>query len=93
VSRLPTLAPSTRNCTLATPTLSEALAETETAPETVAALAGAEMETVGGVVSGVELLTVTVTEALVVEFPAASLATAVRVWEPLLAVVVFQEVV
>src|SRR5687767_5113814 len=45
------------------------------------------MLTVGGVVS---LATVTVTGAEVVRLPAASRATAVRVCEPLLAVVVFQ---
>jgi hypothetical protein len=40
---------------------------------------------------GTELLTVTVTDVEVVWFPAESLATAVRVWEALLAVVVFQD--
>jgi hypothetical protein len=44
--------PSSLNSTTATPTLSEAVAETVTAvPETVAPLAGAVRETVGGVVS------------------------------------------
>src|SRR5438445_306131 len=48
----PRLAPSSLNWTPTTPMLSEALAETLTAePETVALLAGALMETVGGVVS------------------------------------------
>jgi hypothetical protein len=46
--------------------------------------------TEGAVVSAT-LLTVTVTLALVVEFPAASFAIARRVCDPLLAVVVFQE--
>ena len=89
VSRPPRLALSSWNCTLATPTLSAAVAVTETVPETVASFAGAVMETVGGVVSA--LFTVTVTTALVVEFPAASLAMARSVCDPLLAVVVFQE--
>ena len=44
---------STLNCTLATATLSEAVAEIVTdEPETVAPLDGAVSETVGGVVSG-----------------------------------------
>ena len=52
VSSAPRAAPSSRNCTPATPTLSLAVAETVTAePETVAPLAGAVIETVGGVVS------------------------------------------
>jgi hypothetical protein len=41
-----------RNCTPATPLLSEATAETVTTPETVEFAAGALIETVGGVVSG-----------------------------------------
>src|SRR5256886_8714905 len=45
----------------------------------------------GGVVSGAALLTVTLTAAEVVRLPAPSRATAVRVWLPLVAVVVFQE--
>jgi chorismate mutase len=85
------LLPSTRNCTLATPTLSEEFAEIVTVPETVALFAGAVIDTVGGVVS-VVLLTVTVTFALVALFPAASLAIARTVCEPLLDVVVFQEI-
>ena len=43
-------------------------------------------------VGGAALLTVTVMEAAVVVLPAASLATAERVWVPLLRVVVFQTV-
>jgi hypothetical protein len=39
------------NCTLATPTLSVAFAETVVVPEMVAPPAGAVIETVGGVVS------------------------------------------
>ncbi len=46
--------------------------------------------TVGEVVSGVTLLTVTVIAVDVVVFPAASRATAVSVWVPLVADVVFQ---
>src|SRR5690242_12665750 len=87
VSSAPRFTPSSWNCTPATPTLSLALAETVIEPETVAALAGAEMETEGGVVSGLE--TVTVTEELAV-LPAASRAVAVRVCAPGVAVVVFQ---
>jgi len=79
VSKLPRLAPSTWNCTLATPTLSLAFAVTETVPFTVAPFAGAVIDTAGGVVSGLLLLTVTVTVALVVLLPAASFAIALTV--------------
>jgi hypothetical protein len=79
----PTTAPSNVNWTRVTPTLSEADASSVTAdPVTVTPAAGEVMVTVGGVVSdcvdggGTELLTVTVTAAEVVRFPAASLATA-----------------
>src|SRR6266436_2656665 len=48
----PSAAPSSRNCTPATPTLSEAVAVTVTTPDTVAPELGAVMLTVGGVVSG-----------------------------------------
>ena len=91
VSRLPKFAPSSRNCTLATPTLSEAVAVTDTVLEIVAPFAGAVMDTVGGVVSGVVLFTVMLTAALVVEFPAASVATAVRAWLPFDKLAVFSE--
>src|SRR6185503_577889 len=48
----PRLAPSTLNCTPATPTLSDASAVTATlVPVTVAAAAGTVIDTVGGVVS------------------------------------------
>jgi hypothetical protein len=61
-------------------------------PETVAAFAGDEMETVGGVVSGTgALLTVTDTAAEVVLFPAASRAIAFSEWVPFAAAVVFHE--
>jgi len=56
--------------------LSVAFALTVTVLETVAPLAGAVIDTTGGVVSGVVLLTVTVTLALVAEFPAVSVAIA-----------------
>ena len=56
VSAEPMAAPSARNCTLATPTLSEALAETVIVPETVAPEVGAVICTVGGVVSGEALV-------------------------------------
>jgi hypothetical protein len=59
-----------------------AVAVTATVPETVAPAAGEVIDTVGGVVSFVVLLTVTVRLGLVVEFPAASVATALIVWLP-----------
>src|SRR2546427_8842183 len=58
VTSAPNATPSTRNCTPATPTLSEAVAVTATVPLTVAPFAGAVTLTAGGVVS-----TVTVTVA------------------------------
>src|SRR5262249_36105925 len=83
VSRVPRLAPSNWNCTLATPTLSEAVAVTLRVPETVVPLAGPVTETVGGVVSGTELFTVTVIAVLVAELPAPSVATARQLCVPL----------
>jgi len=53
VSSAPSVASSNLNCTPTTPTLSAAVADTIVAPETVAPLEGAVMDTVGGVVSGV----------------------------------------
>src|SRR5437899_1048375 len=85
VSSVPRFAPSSRNWTPATPTLSDAVAVIVVVPETVAPLAGAVTLTVGGVVS---LKTVTVTAADVVVFPAASRATAVSVCDALVAVLV-----
>src|SRR5437773_3828347 len=82
-SSVPRFAPSSLNCTPATPTLSEALAVTVTVLLTVAPAAGAVMLAVGGVLS---LKTVTVTAADVILLPAASRATAVRVCDALLAV-------
>src|SRR3954468_8885618 len=75
VTSAPRFAPSSRNWTPATPTLSDADAETMTpAPETVAPPAGAVIDTVGDVRS---LFTVTVTPADVAVLPAPSRATAV----------------
>ena len=51
VFSVPRFAPSNLNCTPTTPTLSEALAETVTVPETVAPFCGAAMETVGRMTS------------------------------------------
>src|SRR5207249_5184679 len=75
VTSAPRLAPSSLNCTPRTPTLSVALAETVIGPATEAPARGAVSETVGGALS-----TVTVTPAAVAVLPAASRATAVRVW-------------
>jgi hypothetical protein len=86
VSSAPMLAPSTRNCTPASPRSSAAVAVTCTSPVTVAPSAGAVIETVGGT----PLSTLTATCADVVAFPAASRATAVSWWVPLAAVRVFQ---
>jgi hypothetical protein len=73
------------------PTLSDALAETATVLETVAPFDGVAIETMGGVVSADELLTVTVTAVLVALFPAASLAIASSVCDPLLVLLVSHE--
>ena len=51
ISSAPRLTPSKRNWTPETPTLSVAVAETVTVPETVEPEIGAVIETVGGVVS------------------------------------------
>jgi hypothetical protein len=51
VSAAPRFEPSSVNWTLATPTLSEAVAFTFTGPDTVAPFAGADTDTAGGVVS------------------------------------------
>src|SRR5438093_3152908 len=92
VSSAPRLAPSSMNWTPTTPTLSEALAVTLIVPETVVPDKGDVMLTVGGVVSGGgPLETVTVMGPDVDGLPAASRARAVRVCEPLLAVVVTEE--
>src|SRR3989475_595016 len=88
VTSAPRLAPSSMNCTPTTPTLSVALAEIVTVPATVAPLAGAVIETVGGV-----LLTVTVTrtEERVVGLGGASRWTAFKLCAPFVAKVGFQE--
>ena len=57
VSSAPRSAPSSRNCTPTTPTLSDALAVTFTEPDTVAPAAGAVSATVGGTLSGAGGLT------------------------------------
>src|SRR5262249_35470158 len=88
--RVPTLTPSTFRLTEVTPTLSLAFTCTETVPETVAPPAGEAKLTVGGVVSGTGLLTVTVMELLEL-LPAASLAEAISVWVPLARVVVLED--
>src|ERR1041384_5262296 len=91
-SSAPRFTPSSLNCTPTTPTLSDADADTVTAAETDAPLAGAVNDTVGAVVPPPVLLeTVTLLAADVVEFPAASRATAVSVCDPLPIVVVSQE--
>jgi hypothetical protein len=51
VSAVPTFAPSTKNCTPTTPTLSEAVAVNVVVPLIVAPLPGDVIETVGAVVS------------------------------------------
>src|SRR5437660_11036959 len=83
VSSAPRLAPSNRNCTPTTPTLSEALAVTLVVPPTVAPETGEVMLTVGGVVSW---STGTVAGAGVERVAAAPGATAGGAWEPLVAV-------
>src|SRR6185436_724350 len=93
VSSAPSATPSSRNCTPTTPTLSLALAVTLTVALTVAPPAGALTLTVGPVVSGTALDTVTLRAAEVVWLPAASRARAVRECVPLPAVVVFQLIV
>src|SRR5262249_5394634 len=80
----PRFAPSSLNCTPPTPLSSEAVADTPTVEDTVDPGAGAVTDTVGGVVS---LSTVTVTAVAVAVLPAASLATAVNVCDPLATVV------
>ena len=90
VTSAPSVAPSSRNWTPTTPTLSAAVAETVTVPETVAPLAGAVMVTVAA--ASVSLETVTVTAALVVWLPAASRARAESVCGPFAAVALFQEI-
>src|SRR5205823_5701444 len=80
VSSAPSDTPSSLNCTPTTPVVSVAVAVTETVPLTTPPAAGAVTETAGGTVS---LNTVTVTAAEVAVLPAASRATAVTTWLPL----------
>ena len=87
VTSAPRFAVSSLYCTA---TAFEVFTVINTVPETVAPEVGALITTVGS--SGAELLTVTETPALVVLFPAASRATAVRTWVPLLALAVFHVV-
>ena len=84
----PLLTPSTWSCTLAMPTLEEALAVTVIVPISVAPFVGEVMETVGGVTA---LFTVIETPALVVLAFAVSVAMAVTVCLPLLSVAVFSD--
>ncbi len=86
MSAAPTLLPSTRNCTLCTPTLSDAVAVSVVVPATSEPAAGALRDTVGAVLS-----TVTLTLAEVLVLPAASRATALIVWLPVDSVVVSRE--
>jgi hypothetical protein len=66
VSGEPITLPSTRNVTEATPTLSDAFADTVTVPDTVAPLAGEVMFAVGGVVSdGDDTVTVRAADVVV----------------------------
>src|SRR4029077_18518910 len=69
VTALPRFAPSSLNCTEATPTLSDAFAVTDAVPERVAPAVGAVIETCGGVVSA----------AAVVKLQLTGLASAVPV--------------
>ena len=73
VNNMPRFPLSRVNCTLAIPTLPEAVAETVTIPETIAPLAGEVIVTMGALFE-----TMTVTVAVDV-FPAVFLATALRV--------------
>src|SRR5262245_7404733 len=87
VSSAPSAAPSRKNWTPATPTLSDALAVTVTEPLTVAPEVGEVTATVGADVS--LLATVAVTAGEVAALPAASRARAVNACAPFAAVVVF----
>ena len=91
VSSAPTAAPSTRNCTPETPTLSDASADSVTIAQTVAPLAGAVTVTDGGAVSA--LLTMTLIEVETPRLPASSSAMAMSSWAPSEAAVVSQSTV
>ena len=73
------------------PSKSELYEMTESTRNGDAAVAERPVGTVGGVVSGVELLTVMFTAVEVAVLPAASRATAVRLWALFEAKVVFQD--
>ena len=90
MSSVPKLFPSSLNWTPVTATLSDAVAETVIVLETVAAVDGEVIETFGGVVSAFE--TVMLIDAEVLTFPAASLATAVKVCSPLEVIFVSHEI-
>ena len=72
VNGAPKVAPSKRNCTLATATLSVAVAETVIDPETELPLDGAVIDTEGAIVSAAEMPLASPEVAL--KFPAASWA-------------------
>ena len=82
----PILAPSNRNCTAVMPTLSAAVAVTVITPPLIyAGFVGAVIETAGGVVS---IVTGTLAAAV---FPAVSVATTLKVCDPLATPALFQE--
>jgi hypothetical protein len=88
ISSAPSVAPSSRNCTPTTPTLSDAFAVTVVVPDTVAPEAGAVTLAVGAVVS---FDTVTVLGSDDHVAPSGILATAVKVCGPLPVVLEFHE--
>src|SRR5438874_3247776 len=89
VTSAPSAAPSSRNCTPVTATLSVAVADTMTLlPVTIAPSAGDVIATTGPTGS---FRTSTVTPAEVAVFPTASRARADRTCSPLVTVVVSQE--
>ena len=75
----------------ATPTLSTAVILTRTDPLDIAPLAGAAIDTLGGVVSGTVLFTVTITLPEKPVLAEASAALAASVWAPFVSLSVFQE--
>src|SRR2546425_897672 len=77
--------------TRATLTLSVALTETFTLPDTLEPVVGDVITTVGGIESGALFWTVTLTEADVPTLLASSYALARSVWLPLETIVVSQE--
>ena len=85
----PRFAPSSKNCTDATPRVAVALAVTEIVPETVAPDAGDVIDT--ATAGGVILFTVIETAELVALLFDVSVAIAVRLCLPLASVVVFKD--